>query len=352
LHLALATVGTVAAVRLVALGVALAFTGWLTAVAPTRPAPEPATLTDVRKLAQVWPSARIATSPVRLPDGTDYTPQLYLTADTSIGTAPGAGTTRLVLRRGADPPRELRQALEFAAFTTDGSQVYWAETSAGADGRAVTSLWRADPVVQLVPDAGPAMFATSQYALQVAAGSLHWITAGPDDQNTTGLRSVPAAGGAVGVRPLPGLFALSAWPWLVSTSSARGPLDLLDIDTGQRVRVPVAAAETAVCGPTWCRLRVVTQSGVSRLDLMRPDGSDRHRIAGGTFTASAPDVALLDRFEVMSGGDRVRSLRLYDEKRRTIVAVADDATGITARDGKLWWSSAGSWHVLDLATLQ
>ena len=342
-----------AAVRLVALGVALAFAGWLTAGAPTQPAPEPATLTEVRKLAQVWPSARIVTSPVRLPDGTDYTPQLYLTADTSLGTAPGAGGTRLILRRGADPPRELRQALDFAAFTTDGSQLYWAEVAAGTDGRAVTSLWRGDSAVPLVADAGPALFTTSQYALQVAGGSLHWVTAGPDESNTTELRSVPVGGsGAVRLRPLPDLFALSAWPWLVSTSTARGPLDLLNVDTGQRVRVPVSAAETAVCGPTWCRLRVVTQSGVSRLDLMRPDGSDRHRIAGGTFTASAPDVALLDRFELMSSGEQVRSLRLYDEKRRTIVAVADEATGITARNGKLWWSSAGSWHVLDLATLQ
>jgi len=133
---------------------------------------------------------------------------------------------------------------------------------------------------------------------------------------------------------------------------------LLDLGTGERVRVPVSAIEIVTCSPVWCRVRVVARSGVSRIDLMRPDGAERHRIAGGAAaTASAPDAALLDRFEVMSEGDpeKPRLLKLYDETSRTTTRVAGGVGGIAVRSGVLWWSTGRDatlrWHALDLRTL-
>ena len=81
--------------------------------------------------------------------------------------------------------------------------------------------------------------------------------------------------------------------------------------------------------------------------------------AGGTASASVQDVALLDRFEVVSegGGDRTgqSQLYLYDTKRRTLVLVDPNAATVLGRDGMLWWSTGNNetmaWHALDLRSL-
>jgi hypothetical protein len=96
---------------------------------------------------------------------------------------------------------------------------------------------------------------------------------------------------------------------------------------------------------------------VTRLDLMRPDGSDRHRIAGGTASAAVSDVALLDRFEVFSTVDATgRSLLVYDERSRSSTLVADNTSQVLARGGMLWWQTGeqdtAEWHALDLRTLR
>jgi len=317
----------------------------------------------VRPVTKQWPHARLATASVRLADGASYAPAWYLSADVSVGTAPTPdGAALRLLLREAGGTRELRRldadgAPQFAAVTADDHAVYWAESSATETGAARTGIWRADrdgstPPVLLVPDAGDATFFNSEHDLEVADGALHWVVAGPVDRVATDLRSVPVGGGAVTARTLPGAFALSAWPWLVSTGGPRSPVDLYNLATGARIQVPTSATETVTCGPVWCRVRVVAATGVSRLDLMHPDGSDRHRIAGGTATSSAPDVALLDRFEVLTSGTGTpHTVQLYDEKTGTTSAIATNAGTVVARGGALWWSTATEWHVLDLTSL-
>jgi hypothetical protein len=373
MHLSVATVSAVARGlalgRRLVLAAAVVIAAWLILAPITNRSSRTGPATEAAApLAKVWPAARQATSPGRLTDGADYAPVRYLTPDVSVGTAPtpDGGALRLLLREAGGATRELRrlaadQAPQFAAVTVDGDSVYWAESAATESGAARTAIWRAGwrtpaPAVLLVPDAGDATFFNSQHDLEVADGAVHWMAAGPVEQVATELRSAPVAGGAVTTRALPGAFALSAWPWLVSTGSGRSPVDLFNLANGERIRVPTSATETIVCGPVWCRVRVVASSGVSRLDLMRPDGSDRHRIAGGTVTASAPDVALLDRFEVLtSGSGGSRSVQLYDVKTRTTAQVTGGATTVVARDGALWWSTgareSAQWHVLDLTSL-
>jgi hypothetical protein len=54
------------------------------------------------------------------------------------------------------------------------------------------------------------------------------------------------------------------------------------------------------CGPAWCRVLVIGPGGQpARTDVMRPTGADR-RVAAGNTTAGVLDVALLDRFEVLT----------------------------------------------------
>jgi hypothetical protein len=372
--------------QLAALGLAVAVAGWLIAAAPRggrsgdRSGAHRPAAGQPRTLAQAWPGARVVTTPGQLPDGADYLPWLYPDPDTSVGTAPTPdGTaTRLVVRRAGTAPVELRRIgndryPQFLAFTAAGDDVYWAESTAAAGGRATTRIWHADwrsanlPAAQLTDDAGEPVFYNSQYDIVVADGQVHWVAAASIDRNATELRSVPVGGGRVSVRPLPGPYVLSAWPWLVSANGNSGPLELVDLVSGEQVRVATSAAETVSCSPAWCRVRVLAASGASRLDLMRPDGSDRHRIAGGAEALSVVDVALLDRFEVLTAEDSrsadpllvdtaTRSLLLYDEKTRTTVTIADHAGIVTARAGTLWWSTgvagkAASWHALDLSRL-
>ncbi|MFD0741620.1 hypothetical protein ACFQ1L_06660 [Phytohabitans flavus] len=166
------------------------------------------------------------------------------------------------------------------------------------------------------------------------------------------------------VRDEPGAWALSAWPWLVSAGSGQtGPVQLRNLDTQQVTTVDATATELATCGPAWCRVLVLAGEGPSRIDLMRPDGGDRRRVAGGAATASVIDVALLDRFEVLSqsGGDgsapiSSQQLLLYDLKEQRVVVVADGVGIVQSRGGLLWWSTGDNettaWHTIDLRTLK
>jgi hypothetical protein len=216
----------------------------------------------------------------------------------------------------------------------------------------------------LTEDTGDVVLFNSQYDMVIAAGRLHWVSVSPKGDTETEIRSVPLTGGAVSVRTEPGAWALSEWPWLVSAGSGQtGPVQLRDLDTRQVRTVQAASTELATCGPTWCRVLVLAGDGPSRIDLMRPDGSDRRRVADGAATASVIDVALLDRFEVLSQstGDQsapisAQQLLLYDLKEKRVVVVADGVGIVQSRGGLLWWSTGDnettSWHTLDLRTLE
>jgi hypothetical protein len=106
---------------------------------------------------------------------------------------------------------------------------------------------------------------------------------------------------------------------------------------------------------------VTTTDGLARIDVMRPDGSDRKRIAGGEARAALPDVAILDRFEVLSEprGDSdltgTEALLIADLQTGRTIDVAPAVDGAFSRGGVLWWSTGDQdhivWHTLDLRTV-
>ena len=126
--------------------------------------------------------------------------------------------------------------------------------------------------------------------------------------------------------------------------------------------VAAPPTELVTCSNTWCRVLVLSTSAApSQMDLMRPDGTDRQKVAAGQVSASISDVAVLDRFEVLSqsgsDGSPVSSqqLLLYDIAKRRTVPVATGVGTVACRGGLLWWSTGDNesltWHTLDLRTL-
>jgi hypothetical protein len=316
------------------------------------------------------PKLPVVDTPGSLPDGAAYSPQYYVDASTSVGTAPSPDrrSVRLVLWSGTGSPRELRSlpaggSPEYGGFTRSGDDLAWAESTEDPDGVATTRIWTANlrdtrPARQLAADTGDAIFFNSQYDLVAAGGRVYWAAAGRSARQVTEVRSVPLAGGPVSVREMPGAYALSAWPWLVSAGTGQsGPVELSNLDTGRVVRVPAAPTELVTCSPAWCRVLVLSSnSAPSQLDLMRPDGSSRQRIAGGSVSSAVSDVAVLDRFEVLSrpptngSASTSQDLLLYDLARKRTVLVASGAGTILCRAGFLTWStdSDHTWHTLDL----
>jgi hypothetical protein len=365
---------------LISLAVALLAAGaFLAGSPPHRVAPTPAAAAPpLPTLAEAWPSAHPAQAPGVLPDGAAFTPLLYLDPNTSIGSAPtpDRAAVRLMLRGAAGQPRELHRVAadqnpQFAGFATAGGPaddtVVWAESTADTAGHAETRIWKvnwrtAGKPTSLTADTGDAIFFNSQYDLVIAGGRVYWAAAARKEQVTTEVRSVALTGGKVAVRDVPGAYSLSAWPWLVSAGSGQaGPVDLVNLDDGRKVHVPAAQTELVTCSPAWCRVLVLSGSGgPARLDLMRSDGSDRRRMAGGQASSSTADVALLDRFEVLSqsgAGSATSSqeVMLYDAARMKIVLVAKAVGMVFARGGIVSWSTGDNeslvWHALDLRTL-
>ena len=365
-------VARVWAYSVIALAVTLAIAGVLLSLpqpgAQSAP-PGPPTL------ATVWKHAKPSSAPAQLADGTQFSPLLYIDEQTALGTAPtrDGAAIRLLLRSGRGEPTELRRVPvsrnpQFQGFTSSGDDAVWAEATATPEGKGETRLWRADwrtrgPAAEVTADTGDIVFFNSQYDLVVADGRVRWAAVGHATDPTTEVRSVPLGGGSVEVRPVPGAYALSAWPWLVSAASGQaGAVDLVNLDSGQRVHVPVTGTELISCGPAWCRSLVLSPSGgPARYDMVRPDGSQRLRVAGGTASAAVQDVALLDRFEVVSqGGDAGPTgnsqLYVFDTKERKLVLVSGGVATVIARGAMLWWSTGDNetaeWHALDLRTLR
>jgi hypothetical protein len=208
------------------------------------------------------------------------------------------------------------------------------------------------------------VFYSSQYDLVIADGQLYWLAAARTATPVTEVRSVPLGGGPVTVRNVDGSYALSAWPWMVSAGTGQtGAVELRNLVDGRRVTVPAQPSELVSCSPAWCRVLVVsTVSGPARIDLMRPDGSDRRRVASGLVSAAIGDVAVLDRFEVLTLAGRDGSatsnqqLMLYDAPKKRTIQVANGVGTVLCRAGILWWSTGDNetlrWHALDLHALR
>jgi hypothetical protein len=357
-------------VRAAALAVAVGVAGWLILTKPPAGSKPPeAAPSGPPPLTRTWPNAAVVTVAGELPDGTAYTPWLYVNANVSVGTAPTPDNSahRVLLRVGSGAPVELRQVPanrfpQFLGFVAAGDDVYWAEATASLDGPSETRVLRASwktpaPAATVTTDAGSAVFFNSQFDLVVADGAVHWVASAPTDTPVTELRSVPVGGGAVTTRRLDGAFQLSTWPWLLSAEGNNAPISLFNPVTNQTVQVPTSATELVGCTPAWCRSLVSAPSGaVLRFDVMRPDGSDRRRVAGATASAATSDVGFLDRFEILTEGDSAaQNLILYDIQARRLATVAERVGMVLARGGMLWWSTgeqeATQWHTLDLRTL-
>jgi hypothetical protein len=334
----------------------------------------PAAPTGPLTLAAAWPGATVADLPASLADGPAYSPVYFLDARTSFGTAPSpdGGSLRLLRRAPDGAIRELRRlpmdgSPQYGGFVSDGAVLAWSESVADDRGRSRSQMWVADlegqrPARRLTADTGEVVFFNSEHDMVIAEGRLHWAAVAPGDDAATQLRSVPLAGGEVDTSTEPGQWAMSRWPYLVSAGSGQsGPVALRDPRQGRTAEVDAAANELMTCSPAWCRVQLLSSDGPTRLDLMRPDGADRRRIAGGTATAALIDVAVLDRFEVLTQAGPEgplasnQELFLYDLTDRRTVLVAGSVGLVSYRAGVLWWSTGVDettvWHALDLRTL-
>ena len=346
----------------VAAGVALLVLG-------PRPGAGPAPVGRVTA-AVAWPRAQRAEIPGNLPDGPIFSPELFLDARTAVGTAPSPDgrSQRLILRRVDGSLRELRrlpldQTPEFDNVTAAGDQIVWTEST----DRVGLQIWAADPRTgaparRLTAGTGNAVFYGSQYDLVSDAGRVYWTAAAAQDEEVTEVRSVALTGGPVRIRVERGAWALSGWPWLTDGGGDQaGTTRLRNLVTNRDARVASTGAELTTCSPSWCRVMVLNAGGLVRIDLMHPDGSARRRIAGNAAGAAIPDVAVLDRFEILSEARSdsdltgTESLLAYDLGTGRTVDISASVDGAFSRGGVLWWSTGDQdsivWHTVDLRTV-
>lgn len=355
--------------RVVALVAALAAGGVLIGL-PARHQPPPAGRVAA---ATAWSRAQRAEVKGNMPDGPVYQPGIFLDARTSVGTASTADGrfSRLLLRRGDQTLRELRRVAlahnpDFYNLAASGNELAWTE-SADNHGLQIwaVNLRTGGPARLLASDTGDAVFYGTQYDLVIADGRVYWLAAAPDlgpgADPVTEVRSVSLTGGAVRVRREPGRWALSAWPWLVTAPDDQtASTALRNLTTNRTVAVRTGGNELTTCSPAWCRIMVMYADGLVQIDEMRPDGTDRHRIAGAAASAAIIDVAVLDRFEILAepepGADLTGTQRIlvYDLTDRRTIDISGNVTGTACRGGLLWWSTGNQdatvWHVIDLRT--
>lgn len=355
-----------------ALVLAVAFAaGTMLLVSPSDdgpPAP-PSPPTRVASTA-AWPDAQRASISGELADGAAFVPGHFLDARTAVGTASSADgrSLRLVVRGVDGSSRELRSVPvdggpTYGSFASTETELLWVESSTST----AAEIWLASlrdprsPARRLTADTGAALFYGSQYDLIVNGGRVYWAAAlaGTD---VTEIRSVPVTGGAVSVRTEKGQWGLSAWPWLTDGRDQTSRARLRNVETGRDVEVNTGrGTELLTCGPAWCRVMVVGDGGIARMDLMRHDGSDRKTIADGTASAVGTDVAVLDRFELLfqtrtaADGVNRSALLVHDIAAARTVEVSPAVDGAFSRAGILWWSTSADdtvlWHTLDLRTV-
>jgi hypothetical protein len=302
-------------------------------------------------LAAAWPNAARGNIPSKLPDGSEFSPALFLDARTAIGTAQSAdsATLRLVLRDGDGKLLELRNVpaehrAPFAALTSSGNELFWVESISGKQ-----QLWSADrrdprTARMLTADVGAMQFYDSEHDLIVADGRVRWVSSGVGDE--TEFRSVAVTGGAVTVTREKGTWGLAAWPFAVDgQTSARGATTLRNLSTGVTVAVPSADRSVTACSAAWCQLVSINQDGYSRIELSHPDGSARRKVIEGNVATAITDVAVLDRFEVLAKTTAQsdltgnQQLLVHDLSNRQLILVSPDAGNISYRAGVLWWST-------------
>lgn len=359
--------------RLTLAGTALLAVAWLAWPAPERPETLPAPET-APTVWETWDA-----DPVDWPgqiDGAPWTPLTLLDdpdPDVRALLATDEAGNLLYVEQDADGELSSSVVAEpggvpgtvTAAATPE--RLAWIQSVPDERGRVVSELWtaardadgRPGEATLLTGDTGDVISAGSAYDLQFADEGLHWLATARGETLITEHRSIGWDGGDVEVVGHRGAWQSAAWPWLASAGSdSLGGAQLVRTDTGAGVKVFAGSDELTLCSATWCRL-VVTADDGSRIDLIRPDGTDRVTVAEGFTSAVSPDVGLIDRFEPLAEttaatGDGTR-VTLFDLEAGSEYLVASSAgeTGADAR--RLWWSSGTGellvWHVLDLTDL-
>src|SRR2546430_4618588 len=204
-------------------------------------------------LASTWPKAHAFAIQATFPDGSAYVPTVVLDENSSIGTVASSDGQRtdLALVPATGPPRVLQSQSvtdggSFDGITATADRVYWMHTLSDDTGHAKVSLWSAPrsggPAAVLSTDVGAPVFYGSQYDVQVVGDRLHWAAARAGAPDQTELRAILLAGGPVTVQVVPGAWALSAWPWLVTAPSASDqPPRLHNVETGTEITVKAPA---------------------------------------------------------------------------------------------------------------
>lgn len=329
-------------------GLALAVVAAVLVVALPPPAPVART-PAAPTLTDVWPDARITANAVT---GAPYTPLAFLDSGTSAGVRQAGDAVRLVVGervvREVPPSGSPRFVL-----AASPSALVWLELS---DITGTGALWRAGPhgedPVPVTADTGKVVLLDSQYDLVVHGDQASWAAVRGD---ATEVRTVALSGGPVTRVPLPGDHALTAWPFATAAAVEQaGPSELVDLRDGRVTKVHGRSVELVDCTPSWCRVQVLRQSGTARLDLMRPDGTERRRVGGKAARPAFGDVVVLDRYAVVVDDDR-GVLTLYDTVTRRSADLAAEFGTVLARGPFVWWSVGGNdsltWRVLDLRTL-
>jgi hypothetical protein len=343
----------------------------LTMPEPVTPPPAAVAETTVTDL---WPSATVVRSPGRLGDDRAYTPWFHRDPSTSVGTAlTGDGAwMRLLVRTGSGADTAERELLrlpardnpQFNGFAASGDELVFVVSATGDAASTASVLYRASwttgTASVLTRDTGAVIFFNSQYDVLIQDGRVRWAAAGETGRFTE-VRSVPVGGGRITVERIEGAYSQSAWPWFTSAGGSEGGVvELRNIATGERRAVTGQPNELVNCGPTWCRVMILGASGQpARTDVMRPDGSDRRRMAAGTISSAVLDVALVDRFEVLAqssaSGTSVLKLMLFDVVSGRSAVLATGVATVQARGSVVWWSTgeaeAVEWFALDLRSL-
>ncbi|GGK25693.1 hypothetical protein GCM10010124_17840 [Pilimelia terevasa] len=336
------------------------------------PAAPPAPGDGSVPIAQAWPAVRVSAAHAgNLADNTTFTPRLFVTPDLAVGMArtPDGAHLRVVLRGVDGTTTEVNRSPSaddpiFNGFTVaDPRTVVYAE-SHSVKGEFATTIWRVDvptgKASVVTTDTGNATFRKSAFDLVVAEGKVHWLTGGNIKYIPAELRSVPVGGGPVTRQSVPTLLSLSTWPYLTSAESALSvAAKVYHLKTRREVTVPTTPTESVKCSATWCRIGVSGPNGLSRIDVMHPDGSGRTRMAGPVGSVMN-DVAVAGRFEPFSLPEDPMTgtitLRLYDLATGQVVEIARGAAVVEAQGTMLWWSigepgKSYTWHAADLAAV-
>jgi len=350
--------------RIVPLVAGLAAVAW--ALALGEPSHNPDTAPSPVAVVPTWTGPPTVDIPGVLADGAAYAPRLFVTPEASVGVATGAdGSVRLILARTPGSFTQLRDVPANAlisGFAVDGDALVWMETTAGAGGGPVTTLWRASvagttPPTKVTTNTGQTNFDGLPATVIVADGRVTWTALLTGRTVRTEVRSVPLGGGQVGATRVDGELLLTNPPWAMSLPGGLGtPVTLRNITTGEEVTFATAPDESAVCDPSWCRVAVAGGSGLVGVDLVRPDGTERRRIAGPEATPTIGEPVLLGRF-VPLATERPDGLglSLYDLTTGETELLAPRAGNVGGHGGILWWSTGVgtelTWHALDLSRL-